>query len=37
MVRKKIITGIVVTAVMLLSVFWLSSCSNSHGIPNGTV
>jgi hypothetical protein len=36
MARKKIITGIVVAAVMLLSVFWLSSCSNSHGIPNGS-
>ncbi len=36
MARKRIIIGMVVVAVMLLSVFWLSSCSNSHGIPNGS-
>ncbi|HHT83853.1 MAG TPA: hypothetical protein GXZ92_05310 [Clostridiales bacterium] len=35
MVRKKIITGMVVAAVMLLAVFGLSVFSNSHGIPNG--
>ena len=36
MARKKIITGMVVAAVMLLAIFGLSSCSNSHGIPNGS-
>lgn len=36
MARKRIIIGMVVAAVMLLAIFGLSSCSNSHGIPNGS-
>lgn len=34
MSRKRIFIAMV-TAVMLVAVFGLSSCSNSHGIPNG--